>query len=192
MASDLTFGQPGDPTNDATLAWPPDREKVDVGTLTVDAWRARTGALPRRQFRSAGAARRHRARTIRCSAPAPRPIRSLHAARGEAKSPARSAAASNGMGQSHETRPQFPAFSRLLHWAMAVMILAMLFIGVGMVALVSDAITCWSRSIARWASRCWFWWSSASSTACSIRRRPCRPLPLWQAWPRVSMCCSMA
>jgi cytochrome b561 len=29
---------------------------------------------------------------------------------------------------------QFPAFSRLLHWLMAVMVLAMLFIGVGMVS----------------------------------------------------------
>jgi catalase len=32
----LTVGQPGDPTNDATIAWPADREKLDVGTLTVD------------------------------------------------------------------------------------------------------------------------------------------------------------
>jgi catalase len=32
----VTVGQPGDPTNDATIAWPPDREKVDVGTLTVE------------------------------------------------------------------------------------------------------------------------------------------------------------
>ena len=33
---------------------------------------------------------------------------------------------------------QFPAFSRLLHWLMAVMVLAMLFIGVGMAASVSE------------------------------------------------------
>jgi catalase len=32
----VTLGQPGDPTRDATLAWPADREKVDVGTLTVE------------------------------------------------------------------------------------------------------------------------------------------------------------
>lgn len=32
----VTIGQPGDPTADATLPWPPDRQKVDVGTLTVD------------------------------------------------------------------------------------------------------------------------------------------------------------
>jgi catalase len=33
----VIVGQPGDPTNDATLAWPEDREKVHVGTLTLDA-----------------------------------------------------------------------------------------------------------------------------------------------------------
>jgi hypothetical protein len=33
---------------------------------------------------------------------------------------------------------QFTAFSRLLHWTMAIMVLAMLFIGVGMVASLSN------------------------------------------------------
>jgi catalase len=32
----IIIAQPGDPTNDATLAWPEGREKVDVGTLTLD------------------------------------------------------------------------------------------------------------------------------------------------------------
>lgn len=32
----VTIGAPGDPTNDATIAWPADREHVDVGTLTID------------------------------------------------------------------------------------------------------------------------------------------------------------
>ena len=32
----------------------------------------------------------------------------------------------------------FPVFSRLLHWLMAILILAMLFIGIGMVASVTD------------------------------------------------------
>jgi catalase len=32
----LTVGQPGDPTNDATLPWPHTREHVDLGTLTID------------------------------------------------------------------------------------------------------------------------------------------------------------
>jgi catalase len=32
----VTIGQPGDPTSDATIAWPGSREHVDVGTLTID------------------------------------------------------------------------------------------------------------------------------------------------------------
>ena len=31
----LTLGRPGDPTNDATVPWPADREKVEAGMLTV-------------------------------------------------------------------------------------------------------------------------------------------------------------
>jgi catalase len=32
----VIIGQPGDPTHDATIAWPAEREQVDVGTLTLD------------------------------------------------------------------------------------------------------------------------------------------------------------
>ncbi len=32
----VIVGQPGDPTNDATISWPKEREKVDVGDLTLD------------------------------------------------------------------------------------------------------------------------------------------------------------
>jgi catalase len=32
----VSVGQPGDPTNDATVAWPDGREKVDLGTLTLN------------------------------------------------------------------------------------------------------------------------------------------------------------
>jgi catalase len=32
----VTVGQPGDPTGDASAAWPADRKQVDVGTLTID------------------------------------------------------------------------------------------------------------------------------------------------------------
>jgi catalase len=32
----VTIGNSNDPTNDATIAWPDDRERVDVGTLTID------------------------------------------------------------------------------------------------------------------------------------------------------------
>ncbi|HEY4076989.1 MAG TPA: catalase family peroxidase [Rhizomicrobium sp.] len=33
----VTIGRPGDPTNDATLPWPTNREQVDAGTLSVNA-----------------------------------------------------------------------------------------------------------------------------------------------------------
>lgn len=33
----LIVGQPGDPTHDSSLAWPADREQVDVGVVTLDA-----------------------------------------------------------------------------------------------------------------------------------------------------------
>nr|WP_254205428.1 catalase family peroxidase [Nocardia alni] len=33
----VTVAQPGDPTNDATRAWPADRRQVEVGTLSIDA-----------------------------------------------------------------------------------------------------------------------------------------------------------
>ncbi len=32
----VIIGQPGDPTNDATIAWPAGREQVNVGTVTLD------------------------------------------------------------------------------------------------------------------------------------------------------------
>jgi catalase len=32
----ITIGQAGDPTDDATLPWPPDRQQVDARTLTID------------------------------------------------------------------------------------------------------------------------------------------------------------
>lgn len=32
----ITVGRPEDPTSDATIPWPPDRQQIDVGTLTID------------------------------------------------------------------------------------------------------------------------------------------------------------
>jgi len=32
----VTIGQPGDVTNDPTIAWPSDRQRVDLGTLTIN------------------------------------------------------------------------------------------------------------------------------------------------------------
>jgi catalase len=39
----LTLGQPGDPTDDATLPWPADRERVEAGMLTVAALHGEDG-----------------------------------------------------------------------------------------------------------------------------------------------------
>jgi catalase len=33
----LTVGQPGDSTADATVAWPPDRQQIEAGILTIDS-----------------------------------------------------------------------------------------------------------------------------------------------------------
>jgi catalase len=32
----ITLGRPQDPTADATLPWPEDRQRVDAGTVTID------------------------------------------------------------------------------------------------------------------------------------------------------------
>ena len=32
----VTVAQPGDPTDNASIPWPPDRKRVDAGTLTID------------------------------------------------------------------------------------------------------------------------------------------------------------
>jgi catalase len=32
----ITVGKPGDPTSDPSLPWPPDREQVDAGTVTIE------------------------------------------------------------------------------------------------------------------------------------------------------------
>jgi catalase len=32
----ITVAQPGDPTDDATIPWPPDRRQIDAGTLTIN------------------------------------------------------------------------------------------------------------------------------------------------------------
>jgi catalase len=32
----IIVGQPEDPTNDATVPWPPERQQIDAGTLTID------------------------------------------------------------------------------------------------------------------------------------------------------------
>lgn len=43
----LTVAQPGDPTNDSTVAWPADREKIDAGTLTFSKLEGEDGGACR-------------------------------------------------------------------------------------------------------------------------------------------------
>jgi catalase len=43
----IALGGPNDSTKDATIAWPADRERVDVGTLTIDHVESEDGALCR-------------------------------------------------------------------------------------------------------------------------------------------------
>jgi catalase len=43
----ITVGQPGDPTSDATLPWPADRQTVEVGTLTIDQIESEDDSLAR-------------------------------------------------------------------------------------------------------------------------------------------------
>ena len=50
----------------------------------------------------------------------------------------------------------FTVLSRILHWLMAALILAMLFIGVAMVSSLSDYHG-WCRSISRSARCSWCW-----------------------------------
>jgi catalase len=40
----LTIGQPGDPEDDPTLAWPKDRTEVKAGTLTISSAMSQQGA----------------------------------------------------------------------------------------------------------------------------------------------------
>jgi catalase len=40
----LTIGEPGDPEDDPTLAWPNERKELKVGTLKISSAMAQTGA----------------------------------------------------------------------------------------------------------------------------------------------------
>ena len=138
----VIIGQPDDPTNDATIAWPARREQVDVGTLTLDRVESDdTSAATDINFDPlvlpAGIA------------PSDDPLLSARSAvysqsftrrAGETKQPSAitpSVVAEGRMRMSTQ-RLQFTAFSRLLHWTMAAMVLTMLCIGVAMVASLAD------------------------------------------------------
>src|SRR5690349_18811761 len=102
--------------------------------------RRSAGQLPRCQFRSAGAALGDRA--VRRSA-AQRTIgglfRLLYAPRRRAEGTERSPHRRQRKGGMTMTQAlRFTTLSRILHWTMAGVVLAQLFIGIGMVASLSD------------------------------------------------------
>ena len=138
----VIIGQPGDPTNDATIAWPEGREKVDVGTLTLDRVESdETSAATDINFDPlvlpAGIA------------PSDDPLLSARSAvysQSFTKASRRDEAAERDharrrtkrrMRMSSKSR-QFTALSRLLHWIMAAMVLTMLCIGVTMVVSLAN------------------------------------------------------
>ncbi len=132
----LTVANPGDPTADPSLAGrsPPRRGRHARGQPHRAGGRR---PLPRPQLRSDRAARRHR--HLRRSLPR----RQVGRLRGVVRPPHRRG---EGLRARPRRRPavntnrlQFTPLQRGLHWVMAIGILAMLFIGVGMVSTVGPA-----------------------------------------------------
>ncbi len=136
----VTIGAPGDPTNDATQPWPADRQQIDAGTVTIDHAESEDSGpctwtnydptvLP-----SGIEASDDPLLSARSAAYA----RSLHPARpGACRKAAQCRLAQRSPRRRSVMRDRFSIASRSLHWLMAIMIVAMLFIGVGMAASVS-------------------------------------------------------
>ncbi len=138
----ITIGQPGDPTNDATIPWPDGREQVDVGTLTLDHVESEETS-PARDINfdplvlPAGIA------------PSDDPLLSARSAvysqsftrrAGETQTAERDYAfqrAKVSMNMATE-QSQFTVLMRFFHWLTAAMVLTMLGIGVAMVASLAD------------------------------------------------------
>ena len=136
----ITMGQPGDPTDDATLPWPPDRQQVDVGTLTIDQVESEDTSLARDiNFDPlvlpngiAGLGRSVVERAIGGL------LAIVHPARRRAQGSQRRLSRRNRKVIMAETSRTIRLLSRILHWLMAAMLLAMLFIGVSMVASLGN------------------------------------------------------
>ena len=140
----VTVANAGDQTADPSKAWPQDRRSVEVGIACRAADRSRGGRpVPRHQFRSDRPAERHT--DVGRSVPRS-PLGGLQGllrpphGRGERLSANRYG--SRPMTNVQRIRPvtviqRFTPLQRTLHWVMAVCILAMLFIGVGMVSTVA-------------------------------------------------------
>ena len=140
----VTVADPGDPTADPSRPWPADRRTVDIGTLVVDRVQPEadgpcrdvnydptilpdgisTSDDPFPAAHSAVYASSYDRRAAEAS-DYPRTVRD---------GGGRQAAMTIGVTA---IPPRFTPLQRALHWSMAVLVLAMLFIGVGMVATVS-------------------------------------------------------
>ena len=135
----VTIGQPGDVTSDPTIPWPAERERVDVGTLTINHV----------ETEAPGNCRDINFDPLVLPAgiePSDDPILSARSAtysqsftrrEGEKKTPSAVQVPVRQRLMTMTPHRPFPVFSRILHWTMAVLVLAMLFIGIGMVSSVS-------------------------------------------------------
>ena len=139
----VTVANAGDQTSDPSKAWPQDRRSVEVGTLTVQ-----TRSKPRRTARAAtsisirpSCRTAYGRRTIRSPPPARPPTGSPTTAarprRKTTREPPREPPNDERSADPPVTLRRFTPLQRALHWVMAVCILAMLFIGVGMVSTVA-------------------------------------------------------
>ena len=129
------MADPGDPTADPSKAWPEGRRTVDAGTLTVDRTVPEADG-PCREINYDPTVLPDGMRTSDDPFPAARSAAyavSYNRRTAEAADYPRDASA----GAIHERRSAaFTPVQRVLHWSMAVAILAMLFIGVGMVSTI--------------------------------------------------------
>ena len=131
----VTVADPGDPTADPSKAWPADRRTIEVGTLTVQQIQAERDG-PCRDINFDPTVLPSGMRTSDDPFPAARSsayAKSYDLRTAEAKDYPRTRDRSQAMIGGHQ---RFTPLQRLLHWLMAVCILAMLFIGVGMVSTV--------------------------------------------------------
>ena len=134
----LTIGEPGDPTNDATKPWPPSRRPSTPAPSPFPRCRPRRRQRPGHQLRPDGAA----GGIALSDDPIPSAraavyARSFNRRADEPKSP--SEVPRPGALETTATSPatRFALPSRILHWLMAPMVIAQLFIGVTMVASLS-------------------------------------------------------
>ena len=138
----ITVGQPGDPTADATQTWPPDRQQIDAGTLTINKIESED-SNPIRDINFDPLV------LPNGMAPSDDPLLSarlggllavLHPTRRRAQRPQRYFLRTNRkMNMATTKNPtQFALLSRILHWLMAAMLLTMLFIGVSMLSSLAN------------------------------------------------------